>query len=129
MKRAGLILAAALTALAQDGRLWLDVPFVQQEKNGCGAASIAMLMRHWRAHGAVSVPDADPAEIHRLLYSPEANGVYAREIEQYLSGAGFRVFVFQGEWDDLRTHLSKGRPLITCLREGRGRFHYTVVSG
>ena len=28
--------------------VWLDVPFVKQEKNGCGAASIAMVMQFWQ---------------------------------------------------------------------------------
>ena len=29
--------------------VWLDVPFVKQEKDGCGAASIAMVMQYWQA--------------------------------------------------------------------------------
>jgi len=28
--------------------IWLDVPFVKQEKDGCGAASIAMVMQYWQ---------------------------------------------------------------------------------
>jgi hypothetical protein len=32
------------TILAQAG--WLDVPFVRQSEEGCGAASIAMVMRY-----------------------------------------------------------------------------------
>src|ERR1043165_5812507 len=27
--------------------VWLDVPFIKQEKDGCGAASIAMVMQYW----------------------------------------------------------------------------------
>jgi len=32
-----------------DARVWLDVPFVKQEKDGCGAASIAMVMQYGSA--------------------------------------------------------------------------------
>jgi hypothetical protein len=31
---------------AEPAGVWLDVPFVSQEKNGCGAASIAMVVRY-----------------------------------------------------------------------------------
>ena len=27
--------------------VWLDVPFIKQEKDGCGAASISMVMQYW----------------------------------------------------------------------------------
>ncbi len=39
----GSLLAADLPGV------WLDVPFVKQEKDGCGAASIAMVMQYWQA--------------------------------------------------------------------------------
>src|SRR6185437_7320853 len=34
---------------AQSSGVWLDVPFVHQEKDGCGAAVIAMLMEYWQS--------------------------------------------------------------------------------
>ena len=32
---------------AEDSGVWLDVPFVSQQKDGCGAASVAMVMQYW----------------------------------------------------------------------------------
>jgi hypothetical protein len=32
---------------AEDSGVWLDVPFVRREKDGCGAASVAMVMQYW----------------------------------------------------------------------------------
>src|SRR6266705_2885113 len=41
--------------------LWIDVPFVQQDKNGCGSASIWMVMAYWN----------DPAQRKLLSVSRE----------------------------------------------------------
>jgi ABC-type bacteriocin/lantibiotic exporter with double-glycine peptidase domain len=100
----------------------LEVPFVSQEENGCGAASIAMVMQYWRR-------DADPEAIQRALYSPKARGIYASDLERYLREHGFTTFAVNGQWTDLKHHLEKGRPLIVALKPGRKDLHYVVVTG
>ena len=122
----GLPLLTLLASLvwAESGALWVDVPFVGQEKNGCGAASIAMLLRYW------SHENADPHQIYEALYSGDALGIRGAEVERFLREKGFRTFVFQGAWADIEQHLAKGRPLMVCLNEGRaGPRHYVVVAG
>jgi len=108
--------------------VWLDVPFVSQEKNGCGAASVAMVMRYWqRQRGQPETANA--LDIQRALYSPRARGIYASNLERYLRQHGFRTFAIKGEWQDLKDHLEKGRPLIVALNAGHGDLHYLVVTG
>lgn len=122
-----MIFAALLLRLAAAaGGLWLDVPFVHQEKNGCGSASVWMLLEYWKAPATPRVE-----EIQRSLYSKEAKGTYARDMEQYFQSRGFRTFSFKGGWSDLSEHLAKGRPLIVCLeRNAIGvPYHYVVVAG
>ncbi|HXA07379.1 MAG TPA: C39 family peptidase [Bryobacteraceae bacterium] len=120
---AGLSLLPALLC-AETSAVWLDVPFVKQEANGCGAAAIAMVMHYW------SRPDADPHKIYQSLYSREVDGIRGRDLDRFLRESGFHTFAFRGEWQDLEQHLAKGRPLIVCLREGRaGPLHYVVVAG
>lgn len=116
---------------AEAGGVWLDVPFVQQEKDGCGAASIAMVMRYWRQkQGRVADSSSAAAEIQRALYSREAHGIYASGMQRYFEQQGFRAFAFPGEWSDLRQHLEKGRPLIVALKPSAGApLHYVVVAG
>jgi len=126
--------------------LWLDVPFVKQEKNGCGAASIAMVMQYWqrqpaqrqsgqRQSGQRVDQDADAQTIQRALYSRRGHGIYASDLERYLQQHGFRTFAFQGRLDDLKQHLAKGRPLIVALKpvvlkpERGDASHYVVVTG
>ncbi len=43
---------------AEPPGVWLDVPFVKQEKDGCGAASIAMVIQYWRMQQG-QAPDDD----------------------------------------------------------------------
>ena len=124
---AGLFLTALLWA--GDGGIWLDVPFVRQEKNGCGAASIAMILEYWQ-HQQHQTVTADAAQIEKTLYSEKAHGIYASAMEHYLSNHGYQVFAFSAEWSDLETHLKKGRPLIAALKpRGQRELHYVVVAG
>ena len=112
--------------------IWLDVPFVKQERNGCGAASIAMVMQYWQEQGASAAEkNVDPAQIQRALYSRQAHGIYASDLQHYFEEQGFRTFAFRGEWQQLREHLEKGRPLIVALKPANsaGALHYVVVAG
>ena len=123
-------LSAALLA-GTGPSLWLDVPFVQQEKNGCGAASISMIMQYWqRQQNAMTQPAVDPDQIQRALYSEKAHGIYASDLEHYLSQHGFRTFAFRGEWSDLEANLAKGRPLLLALKPGHSDpLHFVVLAG
>ena len=106
--------------------LWIDVPFIQQDKNGCGSASIWMVMMYWQPDAAVNVD-----EIQRQLYSQEAGGIHAKDMARYFESQGYRTFAFRAEWADLKEHVSKGRPLIVCLERNRRGvpLHYVVVAG
>jgi len=127
-----LVLGLTLSAPGQDS-LWLDVPFVKQQKNGCGAASIAMVMQYWQRQQNLLVPaaEADAPEIQKNLYSKKGRGIYASDLEQYFQRHGFRTFAFTGTWDDIRQHLEKGRPLIVALKPSRleSSLHYVVIAG
>lgn len=112
--------------------IWLDVPFIKQTVEGCGSASIAMLLQYWNAHGAqIAAERTDAAQIQKQLYSRKAHGIFASDLERYLRESGFREFAVRGEWSDLRQHLEQGRPLLISVQPGgaKGPFHYVVVTG
>ena len=125
----GFIVPTALPA--QPSAVWLDVPFIKQEKDACGAASIAMVMQYWaRQQGRPADSSADAAHIQHVLYSSKVHGIYVSEMEHYFQQSGFRTFTIRGEWEDLNEHLQKGRPLIVALKPGLGGdLHYVVVTG
>ena len=119
-------------ALAAGAELWLDVPFVRQQADGCGSASISMVMQYWlRGKDAAVPPAADARSIQLALYRPQAKGIYASDMERYFRENGFRAFAFRGTQEDLQHHLAKGRPLIVCLKDSgkSGPLHYVVVVG
>jgi predicted double-glycine peptidase len=112
--------------------VWLDVPFVKQTEEGCGSASLSMLIQYWSEKGkAVPAERADPAAIQEKLYSKKARGILSSDMARYLRESGFRTFAISGEWGDLRQHLSQGRPLIVGLQppSKNAPFHYVVVTG
>ena len=109
--------------------IWLDVPFVKQGKDGCGAASIAMVMQYWQLKQSRS-SNHTVEQIQRALHSDAAHGIYASDMVRYFQQNGYGTFTFAGDWLDLKQHLEKGRPLIAALKPGSmGQLHYVVVAG
>ncbi len=123
-----LVGALGLPAVAQT--VWLDVPFVRQAAHGCGAACVSMVMRYWHANSARAAAP-DEAAIRERLRPQGRSGVRASEIEGFLREQGYRVFAFAGRFEDLESHLLKGRPLIVGVRDpsGGAGFHFVVVAG
>jgi ABC-type bacteriocin/lantibiotic exporter with double-glycine peptidase domain len=127
-----LFFSPPLQHAAQTPGIWLQVPYVKQTEEGCGSASLAMLLQYWSAHGAtVAAARSDAAVIQKQLYSRKAHGIFASEMERYLRESGFREFAVRGEWSDLRQHLAQGRPLIISIQPGNQKvpLHYVVVTG
>lgn len=109
---------------------WIDVPFIAQAKNGCGAAATAMVMQYWSAKGFEAPGEASQAAaVYENLYSGDDNGIAGSRIGSYFLRHGFDSYVFAGAWEDLAWHVGRGRPLIVCLRNGGGGLHYLVVAG
>jgi predicted double-glycine peptidase len=115
-------LALALTVLAAAP---LAVPHVKQFKNGCGAASVAMVLQYWDRDRA-----PEHAAIYDALIDAERKGIQLARMKQYVEGAGYRAFTMRAKARDLEEQLGKGRPLIVALRSStRGRMHFAVLSG
>lgn len=138
MLRSLALLALALATFGvlcagQKSGVWLDVPFIRQEKDGCGSASIAMVMQYWQRQqhpqGESGSASADANSIQQALYSSDGHGILASAMQRYFEQHGYRAFAFAGDWDTLKQHLEKGRPLIVALKSGRSTLHYVVVVG
>ncbi len=123
---------AASIASSQNTPIWIDVPFVKQSPDGCGAAALAMVMQYWeRQQGEASGNASDAAQIMTTLQSREGPGIHASAMSQYLKDHGFQTFSFAGTWEDLLDHLQKGRPLIVALGRSKSAnlMHYVVITG
>jgi len=129
-----LFLIASLRVLNghDESPYWLDVPFVQQVKAGCGSAAIAMVVQYWaRQFPGLEKAQADTEKIDQLLPATSPKGIAGEALKHYLDDRGFQAFIFDGELADLRGHFAKGRPVIVCLapKGNRGLLHYAVVAG
>ena len=125
-----LVLALSAVAGAGNSGLWLDVPYIHQERDGCGSASLAMVLRYWQSKSVqIAEGRSDPAKIQSLLYAAKPRGIYASGMEAYLRESGFDVFAFRGEWSDLRSQIAKGRPMIAGVKPRSAPAHYLVIVG
>ena len=131
----GLMLIAAAgagIALAADSSaIWIDVPYVAQVKDGCGSASIAMVMQYWENKSRLTSTSADPAKIQTALFSAAQDGIPASSMQAYFRESGYQALAFQGAWSDLQHHIERGRPLIVSLKSSGPHepLHYVVVVG
>src|SRR5260370_14292312 len=92
---------------------WLDVQFVKQEKDGCGAASIAMVMQYWQLQqGRSGNSTAEAAQIQRALHSDAAHGIHASDMQRYFQQNGYVTFAFAGQWSELKQRLANARPRL-----------------
>jgi ABC-type bacteriocin/lantibiotic exporter with double-glycine peptidase domain len=128
----GIVATLLMFQLCSAESIRLNVPFVKQEKNGCGAASISMIVQYWmREKQDLDFRDVDAHGILQQLYSADKQGILGRGMERYLRDHGFRTFVFRAEWKDVIHHLNLGRPLIACLKENEQKIpnHFVVITG
>ena len=102
--------------------LTLSVPFVTQQKDTCGAASLAMVFRYW---GQPVSHD----EIAGALLTPELRGILGSRLAAFARERGMQAIAYEGDMAQLREYVAKGRPLIVAWRMGRGRYHNVVVVG
>ena len=113
----GSVWAAAEVPSAGTRAIWIDVPFVQQTTDGCGSASLSMVMRYWdRKEGRAIAADAEATKIQAALYSPAAKGIFASSMRDYLERSGYQAFAFHGQWSDFEHQLALGRPMIVGLQ-------------
>jgi predicted double-glycine peptidase len=108
----------------------LTVPFVAQKKNGCGAASVSMVMQYWAGQrgGTGQYPDAQA--VYNSLYDPALRGIPLVAMKRYLEEQGFRAYTLHGQFTDLSAHVEKGRPVIVALKKrASGPMHFAVVTG
>ncbi len=100
----------------------LPVPFVAQEEDTCGAAALAMVLQFW---GEPSSQDA----IARELFQPELHGILGSRLADWAQKRGLTAVAYEGDMEQLRVYVDKGRPLIVAWKLKGGRFHNVVVVG
>ena len=125
------LLLAVLFGAQSGSAVWINVPFVAQPSDGCGAASVSMIMQYWAAQQHRKPgPSSRVEAIQKQVYSHKLHGATPAALEHYLQKHGYLTFAVSGTWKDLEQQVRKGRPLIVALRpDGQRDLHYVVIDG
>jgi len=110
-----------LALLALLSVLDLGVPFVPQQKDTCGAASLAMVLAYW----GYPVPHE---QIAAELGRPDLKDIPGQRLGAFARERGLDAIVYEGDLLQLRDFLRRGRPQIVAWKAG-GTRHEVVVVG
>ena len=102
----------------------VDVPFMEQAPNRCGAASLEMVMRYLGT-------EADGAALDREIYIPALAGTVPELVAEGARKQGLSASVEQGTEADLQQLLKNGTPPILMLASTAddSKGHFVVVTG
>jgi len=115
-----LLMASNALALEIEG-----VPFVKQDSQFCGPASLASVMTY---HGT----PVDQKAVGAAVYSEKLQGALITDLERFARDAGFETRSGRGTPEGLKTEIDRGRPVIVLVDLGLwvvSRPHYLVVFG
>ena len=124
MKRiiATLLILLASNALAFEIE---GVPFIRQDSQFCGPASLASVMTFYGS-------PADQKTIGAAVYSEKLQGALITDLEKYARQKGFETKSGRGTVEELKTELDRMRPVIVLVDLGFwvvSKPHYLVVIG
>jgi len=107
----------------QNNSFFIDVPFIRQEKNFCGAASLAMVFKYWGKNiSQYSIADE--------IYDKSKKGINSEILKSFSEDKGFLAFIYRGELENIKENIKKGRPLIVAvIAKAPSGFHYIVIVG
>jgi ABC-type bacteriocin/lantibiotic exporter with double-glycine peptidase domain len=102
-----------------------DVPFVVQDSQYCGPASLSSVLSYYG-------DPLDQKTIGKAVHSPKLQGALITDLENYGRGRGFQTKIGRGRSVDIKAFLSEGKPVIVLVDLGfwvMSRPHYLVVYG
>ena len=101
------------------------VPFVKQDREKCGPASLASVLSYY----GVSI---EPETISESTYNPKLKGSLITDLENYARRMGFATESGQGDMERLKGFINSKKPVITLVDLGlwvAARPHYLVLFG
>ena len=102
-----------------------NVPFYPQEEYQCGPASLAGVLNYWGL-------ETSPEEIAAEIYSKSVKGTLNIDMVLYVERRGLKVRQYRGSFEDVKSKIDSGYPLIVLVDEGflvYQKNHFMVVIG
>lgn len=106
---------------SQADAVLLDVPVAKQPYLLCLAASVSMVLAYW----GTNVP-TDTIAAAVPVYK---DGTIGQDYITVIESLGYQAFLIQPPFEDLLTHLARGRPLVVTVPERGTSRHAMVLVG
>ncbi len=103
----------------------LDVPFVKQQDQFCGPASLSSVLSYYGA-------ELSQEDIGKEVYNAKLKGALITDLENYAKKKGFKTEVKVSSLEGIKGYVDKGIPPIVLVDLGGLWFslpHYMVVVG
>jgi len=120
-----LLLCLVLVLGAGASHIIPGVPFVMQDSQYCGPASLSSVLSYYG-------DSVDQKTIGGEVYSPKLQGALITDLENYGRKRGFRTKIGRGLVGDIKKFVSENRPVIVLVDVGFwviSKQHYLVVYG
>ncbi len=114
-----LIAATAVTHVIE------GVPFVKQDSQFCGPASLSSVLSYYG-------DPVDQRTIGKETYCEKLKGALITDLENFARNRGFKTRSGRGTLEDIRSAVSRGMPVIVLVDQGLwvvSQPHYLVVFG
>lgn len=101
------------------------VPFVMQDSEYCGPASLSSVLSYYG-------DTVDQKTIGKAVYSPKLQGALITDLENYGGARGFQTKIGRGRTKEIKEFLSENKPVIVLVDLGFwviSKQHYLVVYG
>jgi ABC-type bacteriocin/lantibiotic exporter with double-glycine peptidase domain len=101
------------------------VPFVKQETNFCGPASLSSVSTYYGLA-------LDQGSIAKSVYTEKLGGALVTDLQNYAQGKGLQTRLGQGTLDEIKNFLKEKRPVIVLVDLGfwvLSQPHYLVITG
>lgn len=115
-----ILLSAHATSFVIDG-----VPFVHQDTEYCGPASLSSVMSYYGVR-------IDQQEIGKSTYTATLQGALISDLENFARGKGFETALGQGSVETVKEFLNRKKPVIVLVDLGIwfvSKPHYLVITG
>lgn len=127
LKRCFWSLAVALTVFAVEVCAFQieGVPFVKQDRQQCGPASLASVLSFYGA-------SAQANSISEVTYDPRIRGTLITDLENFARRLGFQTECGQGTVEKMRRFINQKMPVIVLIDLGFwlvSKPHYLVLFG
>ncbi|MCP4347566.1 MAG: tetratricopeptide repeat protein [Desulfobacterales bacterium] len=99
-----------------------DVPFFRQAGSECGPAALACVYNFYGAKQSQEV-------ISQRVYDEKQKGSLNLKMLIDARDQGFEAILYSGSFEDIRSSVDKGIPLILMIASGFSDYHYIVVTG